>query len=371
MLKFFKKILPVLITVILMSLLIIISPFDKNVPQQQEKTDESLEGIVLNVSKDQDDIQKLELEITKGSIKGQTVYVKHENAPMTGPKDFEIGNKLVVVMYTNAVDEVSFFIADYVRNTTLIWLFIIFVVVLVSISRWQGFSALLGMVSSFVILFKYSLPQILSGAPPVEVAIISSLFIIPFTFYLSHGISKKTHIAVFGTLITLLITGFLANLFADLTHLTGLSSEATVYLSDAAKNNMDFRGLLLAGMIISVLGVLDDITISQASVVQELINANPKLKFKELYSRAMKVGQDHIASMVNTLVLVYAGASLPLLLLFLDYSESFFDVINFEFMAGEIIQTIVGSIGLIAAVPITTFLAVSLATKLYKKPKTA
>ncbi len=354
-----------------MGILIVLSPFENNLPPQHEKLDESLEGIVLNISKGEDEFQRLEIKITKGSIKDQIVYVKHENISQTGPQSFEIDNKLVVVKYTNSLGEVSYYIADYVRNTSLLWLFLIFTATLIIISRWQGFSSLVGMVSSFVIIFKFIIPQILSGAPPVQIAIIGSLFIVPITFYLSHGFKKKTHVAVAGTFITLLIIGVLANLFADITHLTGLSSEASVYLSDAAKENMDFRGLLLAGMIISALGVLDDITMSQASVVQELKNANKRLGFKELYKRAMKVGQDHIASMVNTLVLVYTGASLPLLLLFADYSENFFQVINFEFMASEIIQTIVGSIGLILAVPITTVLAVYFFSDLYKIKKTA
>jgi uncharacterized membrane protein len=212
---------------------------------------------------------------------------------------------------------------------------------------------------SFAIIFSYILPTISSGADPIITAIIGSLLIIPATFYLSHGFNKKTTVAIIGTVISLLIVGALAGYFVDAAKLTGFASEEAAFLQVALGGTVNIRGLLLAGIIIGVLGVLDDITISQSSIVSELKLASPKIKFKELYTRAMNVGQDHISSMVNTLVLVYTGAALPLLLLFLNNSQPISQLISNELIADEIVRTLVGSIGLVLAVPITTLIAVT------------
>jgi uncharacterized membrane protein len=192
---------------------------------------------------------------------------------------------------------------------------------------------------------------------PVLIATLASAMIIPITFYMSHGISKKTTIAVAGTLIALLITGLLGKLFSELAHLNGLSTEESGMLAVLKGGEINLKGILLAGIVIGALGVLDDITISQAAIVEQLREAASKAKFGEIYGRAMKVGRDHITSMINTLILVYAGASLPLLLIFVDNPHPLREIINYEFIAEEIVRTLVGSIGLIVAVPITTFLA--------------
>jgi uncharacterized membrane protein len=223
--------------------------------------------------------------------------------------------------------------------------------------------SLLGMALSFFIIFFYILPQISSGANPVEIAILGSLVIIPVSFFLSHGINKKTFVAIGGTLIALVITGILANIFVDSAHLTGFASEEAGFLQVAKQGVINMRGLLLAGIIIGVLGVLDDITISQSSIVFQLKEANNKLDANELYTRAMKVGQDHISSMVNTLILVYTGAALPLLLLFINNPHPFSEIIIYEIIADEIVRTFVGSIGLVLSVPITTFIATLVASK--------
>jgi len=197
----------------------------------------------------------------------------------------------------------------------------------------------------------------LAGGNPIQIAIIGSLFIIPLTFYLSHGFNKKTTVAIIGTLIALVITGILANVFVEISKLTGFASENAAFLQVARGGTVNIRGLLLAGIIIGVLGVLDDITVSQSAVIFQLKKANPKLKQFDLYKKAMDVGQDHISSMVNTLILVYTGAAMPLLLLFINNPHPFSEVINYEIVADEIVRTLVGSIGLILAVPITTIIA--------------
>jgi len=305
--------------------------------------------------------QKLELLVTKGSLKDKKIVVENGNLPIANLQKYEVGNKVVVTKGKDFKGNDTFYITDYVRRQALFWLFVIFVIVAVAIGRWQGMTSLVGMGISFLVIFKLILPKILSGSDPVQIAILGSLVIIPATFLLSHGVNKKTGIAIIGTLISLIITGILANAFVEASKLTGFASEEAGFLQAYKPGFINIKGLLLAGIIIGVLGVLDDITISQSAIVQQLKAANPKLKADELYKKAMVVGKDHIASMVNTLVLVYTGAALPLLLLFIDNPHPFSEVVNYEIIADEVVRTLVGSIGLILAVPITTFIAVIMA----------
>jgi len=170
-------------------------------------------------------------------------------------------------------------------------------------------------------------------------------------------------VAIAGTLISLIITGILANLFVSESRLTGFASEEASFLQAAKQGTINIQGLLLAGIIIGVLGVLDDITISQSAIVFQLKATKNKIQFGDLYTKAMNIGRDHISSMVNTLILVYAGAALPLLLLFIDNPHPFSEIVNYEIIADEIVRTLVGSIGLILAVPITTFIATWIALR--------
>jgi len=301
--------------------------------------------------------QKLELLVTKGSIKDKKIVIENGNFSVVNNLKYKVNDKVIVTFSKDFEGNDSFFITDYVRRSALLWLFVIFVIIAVAIGRWQGAASLVGMAISFLVIFKFILPKIYAGNDPVQIAILGSLIIIPATFLLSHGVNKKTVIAIVGTLISLIITGILANAFVEASRLTGFASEEAGFLQAYKPGLINIKGLLLAGIIIGVLGVLDDITISQSAIVLQLKEANEKLKFNKLYKRAMKVGQDHISSMVNTLVLVYTGAALPLLLLFIDNPHPFSEIVNYEIIADEIVRTLVGSIGLILAVPITTIIA--------------
>lgn len=219
-------------------------------------------------------------------------------------------------------------------------------------------ASLLSMVFTFGVLFLYVLPQILNGKNPLIIAISAAIFIIPISFYMAHGINRKTSVVIVASLIALLITAGLSFVFINIGNLTGLSSEEAGMLMINKAGSINMTGLLLAGIIIGALGVLDDITISQSAIVNKLIKKKGTKK-KEVYKEAMDIGKDHISSMVNTLVLAYAGVSLPLLLIFINNSHPFLEIINYEFLAEEIIRTLVGSIGLISAVPITTLIAVN------------
>jgi len=339
---------------------------DQQLPVAKNK-EEILEGRIVQIleekqikptgSEDLQLYQKLELLVTKGSLKDKKITVESGNLLMSNLQEYKVGDELVISYSKDLEGNDSFYITDYVRRRALFWLFVIFVVIAVAVGRWQGATSLLGMGISFLVIFKFILPKISAGSDPIQIAILGSLVIIPATFFLSHGANKKTVIAIAGTLISLIVTGILANAFVEASKLTGFASEEAGFLQAYKPGLINIKGLLLAGIIIGVLGVLDDITISQSAIVQQLKSTNPKLKVGELYKKAMAVGKDHIASMVNTLILVYTGAALPLLLLFIDNPHPFSEVINYEIIADEIVRTLVGSIGLILAVPITTFIA--------------
>lgn len=334
--------------------------------QDELPTEEFLEGeIVKVVSENRTDptgdsylYQDLEVEIYKGSLEDQTIQIVNDTVSITNPQEYKEGDKVVILYTSNLFDgEEIFYITDYVRRGGLSFLFIVFAIMAILIGGIWGATSLGGMAISFLVIFKIVLPWIVSGGNAVFVAIVGSAIIIPFTFSLSHGFKTKTWIAGLGTVLTLVITGIVAAVAVEVTHLTGFGSEEAGFLQVQLGEFVNMKGLLLAGMIISSLGILDDITISQASVVAELKEANKKYDINKLFRKGMNVGRDHIASLINTLVLVYVGASLPLLLLFINNPSPFSEVINIELIAEEIVRTLVGSMGLILAVPITTFLA--------------
>lgn len=301
--------------------------------------------------------QKLELKVTSGSRKGSKITAENGNIPTTNVSKYKVGDKLVISALVSMDGKEIFYITDYVRRTPLYLLFAAFATLAVLIGRKRGIASLFGLFFSFFIIFTFVLPQILLGKDPIVIAIIASILIIPVIFYLSHGLNKKTTIAIAGTIISLIITGILANVFVEAAKLTGFASEEAGFIEAAKPGLVNIRGLLLAGIIIGALGILDDITISQAALVRELKRTAPKLSLKELFSKGMDVGRDHIASVVNTLVLVYTGAALPLLLLFIDNPIPFSEVINYEILAEEIVRTLIASIGLILAVPIVTLIS--------------
>ncbi|MFA5034098.1 MAG: YibE/F family protein [bacterium] len=301
--------------------------------------------------------QKLRLLVTKGSLVNKEIVVESGNIPSSNLPKYETGDKLLVLHSKDYAGNDMYLITDYVRRDALIWLFAIFVVLTIVIAKIRGLMSLFGMAISFLVIFYFILPKISSGSDPVGTALFGSFIIIPVTFFFSHGFNKKTVVAIAGTTISLIITGILASIFVEFSNLTGFASEEAGFLQIAKGDQINIKGLLLGGIIIGVLGVLDDVTVSQSAIIFQLKKANKNLNASELFKNAMSIGQDHISSMVNTLVLVYTGASLPLLLLFINNPHPFTEVVNYEIIAGEVIRTLVGSIGLILAVPITTILA--------------
>ncbi len=311
--------------------------------------------------------QKLECLITKGEQKGEKIVVETGQVFSGNLRLFRPGDRLVISHTVGSEGKDIYYVTDYVRRKPMVGLLLIFLTLTILVGKRQGVSSLLGLLTTFLIIFTFVLPKIASGDNPALTAAIGALFIIPLTYYLSHGFNKKTTIAIAGTIGALVATIILAVVFIGKAHLTGFSSDEASFLQIMHQGNIDIKGLLLAGIIIGVLGVLDDVTISQAAIVFQLREANPRSHAPEVYHRAMAVGKDHIASMVNTLVLVYAGSSLPLLLLFSDKARPFSEIINLEIVAEEIIRALVGSSGLILAVPLTTLLA-TLITEIKRPP---
>jgi uncharacterized membrane protein len=245
---------------------------------------------------------------------------------------------------------------DLQRGRPLLLLAAIFVVVVVALSRWRGLAALAALGVTVLVLTQFILPAILEGSDPLAVSIVGSAVIMFAALYMSHGLTVTTTTAVLGTLASLAITGALALLFVELAKFTGLASEEAAVLQISA-DEINLSGLLLGGVIIGALGVLDDVTVTQAAAVWEIRRANPTYGSRALYRSALRIGRDHIASTVNTLVLAYAGASLPLLILLVQSNRGLGEALTGEILAEEIVRTLVGSIGLVASVPITTALA--------------
>jgi uncharacterized membrane protein len=262
---------------------------------------------------------------------------------------------------SEAVAGTGYTLYDFERRGPMLILAGLFVLVVLAFARWRGALSLAGLAVSLALVLVFVVPAILDGEEPLLVAVVGSLAIALITIPLAHGWGPKSAAALLGSAASLILTALLALLFTNLTNLTGLSSEEAIFLQ-IGEADVSLQGLLLAGMVIGALGVLDDVTISQASTVLALRRASPTLAFARLFRLALDVGRDHVSATVNTLVLAYVGAALPILLLFSAADLGVSDAANLEVVAKEIVATLVGSIGLIAAVPITTALAALLAS---------
>ncbi|MHA6794893.1 YibE/F family protein [Pseudonocardia bannensis] len=260
------------------------------------------------------------------------------------------------------LDASSYRVADFQRGSPLVWLAALFAGAVLVLGRWRGLAALVALGLSFAVLLLFVLPAIISGRDPLSVAVVGACLIMFVVLYLTHGPSARTSTAVLGTLASLALIGTLGAAFSAAARLTGLDDQ-TANLIATLGTGVDARGLLLAGVVIGALGVLDDVTVTQTSAVWELRRANPDLGARGLFTAAMRIGRDHVSSAVNTLVLAYAGASLPLMLLFSVSANSIGQVLTTQDVATEIVRTLVGSIGLVASVPITTGLAAIVASR--------
>ena len=308
---------------------------------------------------------RVTVRITAGPGTGRTV--QQDVGTGSGNPRFAIGDEVVLAYAPNSPPEYQYQLVDFERRTPMLLLGAVFALAVVAFGRLRGLAALGALVLSFTGLVVFVLPAILAGANPLLVAVVGGSAIMLTALSLTHGLSARTSAAVLGTCVSLALIGLLGLLFIEAGNLTGLGSETGGQLG-ALFQRIDLRGLLLAGMVIGSLGVLDDVTVTQASVVWELRAANPGYRARQLYTAALRVGRDHIASTVNTLVLAYAGASLPLVLLFSVSSRGLLEAVSTEEIAQEVIRTLVGGIGLAASVPVTTALAALVAVQEQPEP---
>jgi uncharacterized membrane protein len=304
------------------------------------------------------------VEILEGDYRGIVMEMDYGRRQVLSSSIYlEVGDNVLVTIGARPDGVLTVYFADFVRVNYLLWLTAIFALAILLISRWKGLRSLISMALSLTIIIGYIIPHILAGEDPLRVSISGSVILLAVTLYLTYGWNLKTHAAVLSMIIVLLITGVLAGTFVVVTRLTGSGDENALFLLQMLNTQINLRGLLLGGMIIGALGVLDDLVTTQASAVFELHHANPSLGFPQLFRSAMRIGQDHVAATVNTLVLAYAGASLPMLLMFSLGRGDYGTLVNFEFVAEEIVRTLVGSLGLVAAVPLTTAIAILFALR--------
>ncbi|WUD82366.1 YibE/F family protein [Streptomyces sp. NBC_00503] len=299
------------------------------------------------------DCKKATVQVSTGADKGREFI---EVIQPGAPRQLTNGQEVVVAYAPDAPRDLQYSVIDVNRKFPMALLAGIFALAVVVVGRMRGVYALIALVVSFGVLTLFILPAILQGSNPLVVAVVGASAIMLIALYMCHGLTARTSVAVLGTIVSLVLIGLLGSLFIGWAFLSGNTDDNTG-LIHGLYPHIDMSGLLLAGVIIGSLGVLDDVTVTQTSAVWELHQADPSMGPRELYRAGIRIGRDHIASVVNTLVLAYAGAALPLLLLFSIANSSMGSVANSELVAEEIVRTLVGSIGLVASVPVTTALA--------------
>lgn len=279
---------------------------------------------------------------------------------------YKVGDKVVVGVLPASNDfmDNQYVIVDHYRLSGVYIVLAVFLLLAVVVGKWRGVTSLIGLGITGCILLFFIAPQILAGKNAFMVSLVGAGAIILVSMFISHGFNKRIQVAALSTLITLAVTGLITYLFVNISKLFGLGQSDAFLLQTGFLGNINLKGVLLAGIIISVLGILDDITTAQTAAVEELYKIDSILSVKELYNKGLSIGREHIASLINTLILVYAGAALPLfLLLTLQKSQPIWVLLNSEFISEELVRSLVGSTALILAVPISTILAAYVFTR--------
>ena len=305
--------------------------------------------------------QRLLVRVEGGSMAGQQIVVEEGVTNIIGDQRLFQPGDSVFLERTAGPGEDRFYISDAVRLVPLLFLALLFVTLVVSVGRWKGVRSLGGTVFSLGVIFGFILPQIVAGRDPVVVSIVGAVLLLSVSTYLTYGVNLKAHAAVAGMALSLTLTGVLARFFVGWSRLGGMGMEESSFLVLELGSGINLRGLVLGGIIIGSLGVLDDVCVGQSSAIFELLRANRELSWLDLFRSSLNIGTDHIAAMVNTLLLAYVGGAMPLMLAFIIYQEPLLQRINREPIAEEIVRTLAGSCGLVLAVPITSLIATSLA----------
>ncbi len=309
--------------------------------------------------------QRSIISIDSGADKGKKTLF--EIAPGPGQPDLRVGDSLRIVRQSDTNGATVYSFDDYARGLPLGIIVGVFALVIVAVARWRGVRALIGLGFAFGVLVIFMLPALLDGKPAIPVALVAGSLILYSVLYLAHGVNLRTSSALLGTLTSMVLAAVLSWVALKMTHLTGLSEEQNTNVATYLQH-VSITGLLLAGFIIGSLGVLNDVTITQASAAFELAALDEKASRRGIFAAAMRVGRDHIASTVYTLVLAYAGGALPLLLLFSVAGRSIRDVLTGDAVGIEIARSAVGGIALALSVPLTTAIAVILARPFGHRP---
>jgi uncharacterized membrane protein len=298
--------------------------------------------------------------VHSGPDKGQIESI--DQAGEAGIPTIRNGDHVLLVRAIGPNGKASYGFYDFQRGTPLALLALAFAIIVVLVGRWRGLGALVGLGVTWLVMVRFVLPAVLEGKDPLSVSLVGAAIIVLVVLFIAHGVSNRTMTAVLGTLASLAIVDVLARIVVHAAALSGLASEESQYLQSVV-GDVRVQGLLLGGIVIGSLGVLNDVTVTQASAVWEIHEANPSRGTYELYRSGMRVGRDHIASTVYTLVLAYAGAALPTLLLFSLAGQRLGSVVTGEQVAEEVVRTLVGGIGLALSVPLTTGLAAFVVTR--------
>jgi uncharacterized membrane protein len=304
--------------------------------------------------------QILKVKIEDGSQKGTTLTADNgDQSQITKDQFVSNGQEIIIDKVTNPNDVVSYSVYDTYRLNNLLIFLIIFCFAVVLIAGLKGFGSLLGMIVSLGIILLFIIPQILQGNDPLTITLIGATVIILITTYLAHGISQKTTVALVSTLISIFLTAGLAILAVWFTNISGIGNDDASILQIGATSVINLKGLFLSGLIITTLGALNDVTTTQAMTILELKKADPKLKFVALFEKGFAVGKEHIASLVNTLILAYVGSAFAVFIFFVlnPVKVPSWVILNNEIVADEVVKILGGSIGLLLSVPIVTFLA--------------
>ena len=321
--------------------------------------------VVLPGTNTESATQNLQVEITEGPEKGKNVVFDNDYVMLKAGDSFYLS-------YTVQPEGNEFYsVFEPDRLPVLIFFSVLFIALVLIFGGIQGLRGLLSLAGSLLVITFVLLPGILHGFPPLLVSIGVSSLIIILGSYVTHGFNKTTSAAVIGMIATVIVTGILAYFAVYSSHLTGVTSDESVFLNFNLQGHIDLVGILMGGIMIGLLGILYDVSIGQAISVEELHTIAPHINKWEIYKRAIRIGREHIGALVNTLAIAYVGASLPLLLLFYSSANSSFAmIVNREVFATEIIRILIGSIGLVLSVPITTLLSVYMLIKI-KKSKTS
>lgn len=296
-------------------------------------------------------VQQLRVQLKGGEKAGEVVRLENDLVVLSQ------GDKIFVNRLVNIDGSEFYLFKDVERRSQLLYLTLFFVVLVLVFAGWQGARALFSLVISGAAILFILVPALLAGYSPALVSLGIAAVILAVSLFITHGVNPRSVIAFIGTVGAVGVTCLIAALSVDTMRLTGFASDAAVFLNFSTGGELDFAGLLLGSIIIGLLGVLDDVSITQVSVVQELRAANSSLTLWQLYNSAIKVGRDHVSSLVNTLAFAYVGAALPLVMLFARAESDIMITLNQETVAAEIVRIVVGSIGLILAVPFTTYMA--------------